>query len=115
MKKTNLSKRIDVTTSDVWYDPVFRIVLEQHLHFLINDPENTTVEINPVDNDYYKGNFHGLLYKNEIPIYLHWIITRMNGLDSSSDYKEDMEHFIVPNVERLNRLREIFLTNHNIY
>ena len=104
MNKRNLAKTIDNSGPDIWYDTEFRITLEQHLHFLRNSDNNTSVE----------GNFHGLLYKNNIPSYLHWIITRMNGLDSSTDFKEDITRFIIPDVERVNRIREVFMTTHNI-
>lgn len=114
MKRRNLAKSIDSSGPDIWFDVEFRIALEQHLHFLRNDENITHVEVNPVDAEYYKGNFHGLLYKNNIPVYLHWIITRMNGLDSSSDFKETITRFIIPDVERVNRIREVFMTIHNI-
>ena len=114
MNKRNLAKTIDNSGPDIWYDTEFRITLEQHLHFLRNSDNNTSVEVSPVDCDYYKGDFHGLLYKNNIPSYLHWIITRMNGLDSSTDFKEDITRFIIPDVERVNRIREVFMTTHNI-
>ncbi len=58
MNKRNLAKTIDNSGPDIWYDTEFRITLEQHLHFLRNSDNNTSVEVSPVDCDNYKGNFN---------------------------------------------------------
>lgn len=113
-KLKNLSHEIDGSIPDVFLDIGFKTILEQHLEVIKKDINNTYVEVSAHDCDLYQGNFDGLLYKNRIPIYLHWLVTRMNGFDSHTDFNGDIDRIILPDPERINKLKEIYLTIHKI-
>lgn len=114
MSSTNISKAIDTVGENVWFDLRFKVMLEQHLIGLKQMDGTTFIDITPHDCEYYQGNFHGILFKYGVPPYLHWLVTRMNGFDSSVDFRGEETRFMLPNVERLNKLKEMFMTVHNI-
>lgn len=109
-----LSDKIDTRVADVYLDVGFKHVLEQHLPGLKRDSGNNPIEVTIHESWYYQGNFHGLLYRKGIPVHLHWLVTRLNGYDSSLDFNEEITEIILPNVDRIDRLKELYLTTHNI-
>lgn len=113
-KAVNLAKSISNNVPNIFLDIGFKAVLEQHMVAIRRDPGNTDVDVTPHESDYYQGNFHGLLYKKAVPVELHWLVTRMNGYDSSISFKGDISRIYLPNMERINRLKEIYMTIHNM-
>ena len=107
-----LTARIDVSTPDLYYDPRFRILIEQHLADLKNYKGNTSLKVEPIDLDTFDGNLYGYLFSQRVPVSQHWIIMRMNGMDSTLDFNENHGTLILPYMENVDRLREIYNTVH---
>jgi hypothetical protein len=111
---TKLTDRIDVSTPEVYYDPKFRLLIEQHLSSLINYRGNVYLTLTPMEAEVWQGNLYGYLFSQGVPIHQHWIIMRMNGMDSTLDFSNELETLILPDMEQINRLRELFNTVHRI-
>lgn len=111
---TKLTDKIDVSTPEVYYDPRFRLLIEQHLNALINYRGNVYLTLTPMDTDIWQGNLDGYLFSQKVPIHQHWIIMRMNGMDSTLDFDDTLTTLILPDMEQINRLRELFNTVHRI-
>lgn len=81
---------------DVWYDDQFRQVLEDHMTFLRNHPDNTYKSVEPMETIRYRFDLFGLFRAKGIEEYVHWVVMRMNGLSTSTDVTEKLVGFIVP-------------------
>lgn len=105
-----LTESIDTSTPDMYFDEAFRTVIEHHLSYLRNNRNNAYIDLTPRDTVVWKGNFYGLLYEKRIPVEQHWIIMRLNGLDSTMDFKGDFDRIYLPDPERLNKIRDMYNT-----
>lgn len=109
-----LTDKIDVSTPDVYYNPLFKVMIEQHLNDLIKYRGNVYLTVTPLEIDMWIGNLYGYLFSQDIPIHQHWIIMRMNNMDSTLDFGENNSQLILPDMEQINKLRELFNTVHKI-
>lgn len=108
-----LTSRIDVSTPDLYYSEGFRVLIEQHLNDLKSYRGNTYLTVSQLDLEVWEGNLYGYLFSQRVPVFQHWIIMRMNGMDSTLDFRgEHLEQLMLPDVENINRLREIYNTVH---
>lgn len=110
----SLSSRIDVSAPAVYYDDRFKMMIEQHLTALIAHKGNTYLKVTPLDMEVWQGNLYGYLYSEQVPVFQHWLIMRMNGMDSTLDFDGDFTNLILPDIEQINRLRDLFNTVHRI-
>jgi hypothetical protein len=99
---------------DIYYDALFRQVIEDHLSFLNKDENHNTANIEPADGDIHNGDFFGLLNSQSAPMELHWCIMRLNGYTSPTEYTSDTLTIKVPNPAVLSRLVKQFRTNQSI-
>lgn len=111
---TKLADTIDTNTPNLFYDERFRVMIEHHLPTLKSMQGSKTIELTAKDKEDWDGNFDGFLFHKAIPVYMHWIITRVNGLDSSTDFRGQLDRVIIPSTEKVNRIRDYFNTIHNI-
>lgn len=109
-----LSSTIDVSTADTFYDARFKLLLEQHLEMLKKSKGGNFMTVTPHDNEVWQGNLFGYLQSKNVPVYQHWIIMRMNGMDSTLDFHGDYAQLLLPDAESISRLRELFNTVHKI-
>lgn len=109
-----LTSKMDTSAASVYYDLRFKLMIEQHLEDLINYEGNTYIEVEPIDSDRWEGNLFGYLHSINVPVFQHWIIMRMNKMDSTLGFNSTIQKLILPNVEKLNVLRELYSTIHKI-
>ena len=88
----------------------FKTVLEDHLSIL-SHPDNIgeVKSVSAVDANRFEYDFYGLLRVLGVPIDLHWITMRVNGLASPNDYRKTQQSIKIPNAEMV----ESLLTYHN--
>lgn len=89
----------------------FEAFLELHLSFIINNYIFTRKEVSSNDAVVYKGDFYGLLNFLSIPMESHYIILRVNGFYNSADYDGSPIMVLFPNLEEIDRLKNVFKTN----
>lgn len=78
-------------------DEAYYVLLETHITFLKNHSETKLIEVTGREGDMYCGDFYGLLDSLSIDKKYHYLIMRMNGLVSSTDYTGEQLAFLVPN------------------
>lgn len=72
----------------IYYDPRFRLHIETHLNILIN--RAAAVDDIPPDKYYqYEGDFHGYLIELGIPMEMHFIYMRMNGMTNPNQFGKE--------------------------
>jgi len=77
----------------------FYVLLESHLSFLRNHALTKITEVKLQQAEKYTGDFHGLLDTLAIDKKFHYLITRLNGLNCSTDYKGTNAFIIMPDTD----------------
>ena len=91
--------------SDIYYDPAFRNVLEDHMTVLRNSPNTTTQTVPQMSAYVFEYDFFGLLATFNIPPYLHWLTMRMNKMTSPSENRASLTTFLSPDPEEVDKIR----------
>lgn len=105
--------------NSIYFDPVFRNLIEQHLSVMRFHPETIIDEI-PSDQVFrFRGDFFGLLQQKNIDPSVHWIYLRVNNMVSPTDFGNAFNEeytdsrlfsMIVPPESLIDNLRKRFLT-----
>jgi hypothetical protein len=99
---------------DIYYNQNFRVVLEDHMTFLRNHSETTTASVTPSQAFKYEGDLAWLLYELNIPAHLHWVVMRINKLNSPVDLGKDCNYLFIPNPSVIERIRSTYSTQNKI-
>lgn len=70
----------------IYYTTEFRDTIEDHLSFLKNHDRTTIMMVENIDAVRYQFDLGGLLLSYGVPVYLHWIIARMNDYTAVQGY-----------------------------
>lgn len=96
MKTTSVVNELENAGPDIFYQPGFRKMVEDHLNWLRNHESADVITLNNKDALRYHGDFFGLLSYLEIQSKFHWILMRLNGYDGPREYHyEDTALMIV--------------------
>lgn len=100
--------------ADVYYDRLFRVVIEDHMTFLREHPQTSMIEVSSYLAYKYEGDFFGLLEQLNQPAQFHWIIMRMNKLTSPVYSENTINSVLVPAVDVIERIRSVFVNINKI-
>jgi hypothetical protein len=100
--------------ADIYYDEAFRRVLEDHMSYLKSHPTTHTVAVEASKAYKYEGDLFGLLTAYLQPVYLHWVIMRMNGFTSPLEASREISSFIAPDQKVINQIRQSHVTRRRI-
>lgn len=81
---------------DIYYDPNFMRVLDDHMTFLRQHPKTTLTAVQPIQASRYRFDLRGLLIELKIPAQFHYAVMRMNQLTSFQDVPADLTQLLVP-------------------
>lgn len=109
-----LISKIDTSIPDVYFDSRFKIMIEQHLQELKKYPGNAYIDITPLEAEVWQGNLFGYLHSQNVPTSQHWLIMRMNDMDSTLDLTSEQQRLDLPNMGRISTLKDLFNTSHKI-
>lgn len=93
---TSLEKLAKNPAADIFDDPNFRKIIEDHLTWLINHPNNSSKQVTAHQVEVYDFDWIGLLQELNIPSDLHYVIIRMNGGISLTDLPSDLRALKIP-------------------
>lgn len=99
------------TTNPVYSDPKFIDLVESHMTYLRSHPNAGHLTITPLEADIYTGDFYGLLQSYHFPSWAHYLILRVNGYLSQTDYDGKYMTFLIPPMDEVELLREVFLSS----
>jgi len=105
--------KIKPSIEDVYFSHNFIVMIDSHLTYLRADPDNTLASVTKHQNYKYEGDLYGLLNDLNISKKYHFIIARLNGYESSVDFKGDVEFLTIPNLSQIDLLKNIFLTKNS--
>lgn len=97
----------DLETS--FFEEDFIHTLESHLTHL----RNTNVQFKTIDThllDKYRGDFYGLLDELGIGKQYHYIVMRVNGFNSSDNYRSNMTAIVIPSFTEIESIKDIYRT-----
>jgi len=74
--------KIRFSQNELFSDPEFRSKLEKHLPILRERAVRTMAEKAPslLDQDNDRGDFRMVLMEYAVPLHLHWLTMRLNGI-----------------------------------
>jgi hypothetical protein len=91
---------------DIYYDPNFRNVLEDHMTFLRTHPKTALFTLTPDEAYQWRGDLFGLLLAKNRPAQFHWLIMRLNNYTSPTQFKQDTIGLIEPDYTVVDKIRQ---------
>jgi len=91
--------------ASIYYDDGFRNVIEDHMTYLRNRTDTGVKVVEPGRAYKYEADFYGLLQFLLVPTELHWVVLRMNGYTSPTQYRPEKLSVIVPNPDVIEQMR----------
>lgn len=82
----DITGQLTPTGADVFYDPKFRHVLEDHLEVLKTDERNDTIQVSPREGEKFKRDLFGFLKVKDVQPQHYWIVMRVNGMRSPIEF-----------------------------
>lgn len=95
---------------DVYNDSNFIVMLESHLNYFRASANVGYKVISEHQSFKFEGDFYGLLNDLGLDKKHHYIVMRLNGLASSSDYKGSVFQILIPDLAEVNLLKNIYMT-----
>jgi len=92
----------------IYYQQAWRDNVEFHLPYLLADAGTSSFTVTPSDTVKYTFDFFGLLQAYGRPVNLHYIIMRMNGLKSPTDYDGSFSTIVMPSSTTVQRLVAVY-------
>lgn len=99
---------------EIYYNLLFRNVLEDHMTFLRNSSETSILNIESAMAYKYEGDLFGLLFNYKVPFEYHWVVMRMNDMTNPNQTKSTLSNLIIPNKSLIERLRNVYMTKDRI-
>ncbi len=100
--------------ADIYYSEDFRIVLETHMEWLKKHSTTVSRHVQPNEADKFEGDLSGYLINVNIERYLHWVIMRMNGMFSNTDFHVGFTVLLLPDPNTLDEIRQLYMTSHRV-
>lgn len=98
----------------IYYNDVFRSVLEDHLTLLKNHSETKVITVEPMIAYRFEFDFFSMLSYFGLPSHLHWLIMRMNDFLSPLDNTRDLTNIIIPSGTTVDTIRQSHMTTRKI-
>ncbi len=105
-----LTAQVPDEGDSIYYSESWRTMIECHLPILLARQDNTYRTIAPYNALRFEGDFMGVMTEYRFAPQYHWVIMRMNGLNSPEDYRVTMEQLLIPNFSVIEMLTNIHRT-----
>lgn len=79
----------------VYYTDDFRNVLEDHMTYLRTAASTTVMNVDPIKAYRFEFDLDGLLLDMGIPLYLHWVVMRMNNFSSPQHVPANLTSLLI--------------------
>lgn len=105
-----ISRRIINEGAALYYSPGWYLLIESHLQWLLSRMDNRLLTVTDGDAYKFEADLSGLLLKSGIQTEYHWIIMRMNGYTSYTDYRVERTQLVVPDQQAIEQLVAVYRT-----
>lgn len=89
-----------------YYTDQFRNVLEDHMTYLREAASTTVMNVDPIKAYRFEFDLNGLLLDMGIPLYLHWVVMRMNNFASPQDVPADLTQLLIASPDEIEVIRQ---------
>lgn len=100
--------------ADVYYEDGFRSVLEDHMTYLRTHSETQVMAVDPMQLHVHEFDLTGLLNVLGIPMHLHWVVMRMNRLNTLTEVPQDITRLLVPGANEISMIEQTYSTTYRI-
>lgn len=107
----SINSRMVNEGADLYYTPEWHRFIESHLHWLRKLPGNSMIAIEPADAYKYEADLQGLLQAYNVPMEYHFIVMRINGMTTLTQYSVEMTQLILPDFQQVESLRSVYVTS----
>jgi len=98
------------TVEDDYYSAGFMQVIEDHLTYLRTLDGVVVNQLTNTQCVKYQGDFFGLLLDLKIDKRYHYAVMRVNDLFSPADFTGDISQVVVPKLDEIDLLKNIYQT-----
>lgn len=89
----------------------YYVLLETHIPMLRTHKDTRLIEVNGQQAEKFTGDFHGLLDSLLIEKKYHYLITRVNGFNCSTDYDGLRKSFYIPSTDVISGFLATYSSN----
>lgn len=91
----------------------FRQELEAQLNIIKNDPNTVEVPMEGIEHIRHRGDLATWLLSKKIPENYHWVVARINGLDSAFEFNGLKRTVLVPRITLIDDMLQRHLSRFN--
>lgn len=95
---------------DVFYDPDFLNMVDDHYSYLMEDENTSAVELSNLSSYKNEGDLVAVLDELGVAAKYAYSIARMNKLNSVTDLRDTVTSLIIPNLSMIESLALVFQT-----
>jgi len=107
-----VSEKIRTVSNTDLYSRDFKRILDDHIPLLRSQsPEKKLVKREIAVR--CEGDFYALLAELDIPLWMNYVVLRLNEYTSPTQYKNDRRAVIIPSMAVVNRLIEKYRSKEN--
>lgn len=88
----------------------YKYFIESMVDSIKTNGNYTTLAITPDTGYLYQGDMTAFLIDQGVPIEDHFVVVRLNDLDSVYDIDENLSTLMIPDATNLARLKQVFQT-----
>jgi len=96
----------------IYYTVEFKRVLEDHLDFIKQHSTTTSIAVNPALAFKHEYNLSGYLLAIDIPLKLHWLVMRLNGFFSDTDFI-NVAVLHIPSDRTVQQIKQLYESSHS--
>ncbi len=100
--------------ASIFYDPGFRVVLEDHMSYLRTNDQTNVLNVSVGDAHRYESDFYGYLRNNGVPANLFWVCLRMNKMSDPNEFGDKFQIVLVPDINVVERIRQSHMTTRKV-
>lgn len=109
-----LSEKMNTEGLLVFYREDMRIMFENHIPYLLAGNRSSMITIEPADAHKFEYDLAGLLLNYSLPAHLHWLVMRINDMNSPMEYTADKLTLLIPDPAVVDRLVEVQNSIHTL-
>ena len=94
----------------IFHETNFLVTMESHLTHLRSSANIRLLPISKHQSYKYEGDLYGLLDDLRVEKKYHYIVMRLNNFDTSNQFKGDIEHIAIPDLNEIEILKNILQT-----
>lgn len=94
----------------IYYNEEFRVVLENHLHYLIKHPDTTISIVQDHEMIKNKCDIYSLFLERKIPKQYHWVMLRLLGLNSPFLNRIELSYIIIPPFNEIENIKTAYIS-----